>query len=334
MRIAKLPLFFPFLIFPCASTAAAELKVISDRTESHLKPIFEQFEKNTGNKVSAVFMDQGLLNRLTERPTEADLIITKDAEILALAQEKKLLKPFISKAIEADIPNAFRATDNTFFVDAFRARVIFHSKDRVKPELLSTYEDLSNPKWKGKVCIRSGYHEYNLSLFGQMLLTYGKEKARALIKGIHDNLAREPKGNDREQAKGIFESKCDLALMNSYYHPIMLSNPEQKSWGEATAVFFPDQKAAGAFIMRSAVGLTKAARQEKAAVELMEFMASQAGQDIMTKVTFQYPTNPKAESQGPLKAAETKFNFVPLKDIIAVREEVVKLLDEVGFDKP
>lgn len=332
---------------PVASAAetagGATIRVLSDRTESHLKPLFDTFTKLTGIGVEAVFMDKGLIDRVAGNPTEADVLITKDAELMEIAREKGFLQPHNSRLIGQEIDKRFQGQGASYFVDAYRARLIFYAKDRVKPGQLSTYVDLASPRWKGKVCIRSGYHDYNVALFSQMNVAYGPDKTRALIRGLHDNLAREPKGNDREQAKMIHAGKCDVALMNVYYHPIMMDNPEQRRWAEGIGVFYPDQKQGGAFIMRSAVGMTKAQRNKDAATRLMEFLAGREGQFIMTNLTYQFPTNthvtpsPKIATLGAdqpgVKDGRFKINFVDLTPAAQQREAVVKILNEVRFDQ-
>lgn len=343
MRCLLLALSLLALAHSAAVSAAETVRVLSDRTESHLKPMFDSFTRATGIQVEAVFMDKGLIDRVAGNPTEADVVISKDAELMEIARDKGLLQAYNSGLINKAIDKRFIGPGSSYFVDAYRARVIFYSKARVKPEELSTYADLASPRWKGKLCVRSGYHDYNIALFSQMNVAYGPEQTRAIIQGLHDNLAREPKGNDREQAKTIHAGKCDLALMNVYYHPIMMDNPEQRPWAEGIGVFYPDQSRAGAFIMRSALGLTKAKRNVAAATKLMEYFASDEGQALMSNVTYQFPTNPGvplnpklatlgAEQPG-VKGGQFKMNFVPLTTAAQQREAVVKVLNEVQFDK-
>jgi iron(III) transport system substrate-binding protein len=319
-----------------------ELRVISDRTDQGtLRPILEAFEARSGAKVIGVFMDQGLVNRLESRPTEADVVITKDAELLDIAAERNLLEPIKSAKISAAIPPEFMDPKGRYFVDAYRARVIYFSKDRVKPGELSTYEDLASPKWKGRICLRSGSHDYNLALFGMFFASFGEAKAREVISGIGANLARTPRGNDREQAKGIYEGKCDVALMNTYYHPMMAANPEQKPWADAVGVFFPNQAGKGTFIMRSAAGLTKATANRDLAIQLLEFIASKEGQQLMVSRTKQYsvlpdvPPDPlmvKLGAEQGLVGGRFRVDFVPLDETADKREAVIKFVNEIRFD--
>lgn len=343
MRRLLLALSLVTLTHAAAVSATEPVRVLSDRTESLLKPLFETFTQTTGIPVQAVYMDKGLIDRVAGNPTEADVLITKDAELMEIAREKDFLQPHNSALIKQEIDGRFQGPGASYFVDAYRARLIFYSKARVKPEELSTYADLASPRWKGRICIRSGYHDYNVALFSQMHVAYGPDKTRALIQGLHDNLAREPKGNDRAQARGIHEGKCDVALMNVYYHPIMMDNPQQRPWAEGIGVFYPDQRQGGAFIMRSAVGMTKANRNTAAAVRLMEFLAGREGQSIMTQLTYQFPTNPHVApspkiatlgaDQPGIKDGRFKINFVGLSPAAQARESVVKVLNEVQFDK-
>ncbi|MBN2442580.1 MAG: ABC transporter substrate-binding protein, partial [Spirochaetales bacterium] len=209
------------VLFVMSCSGPKELRVITDRTESHLSPLINYYTQKTGTKVSAVFVDSGLLPRLEARPDEADVVITKTINILEAARSKDLLQPYSSSKIKRDVPADFRDPGNYYITTSYRARAVFYSKDRVKVDELSTYEDLASPKWKGRVCIRSGYHEYNLSFFSQMAADWGVERTREFITGLHANLARTPKGNDREQVRALYEGKCDVVIANSYYMGIM-----------------------------------------------------------------------------------------------------------------
>ena len=338
-----------FLMLLCAAGACTtamaqqrELRLISDRTDQGmLRPLLDAFEARSGAKVSGVFMDQGLVNRLESRPTEADVVITKDAELLDIAAQRGLLEPIKSDKIKAVVPAEFMGRGDRYFVDAYRARVIFFSKARVNPAELSSYEDLANPKWKGRICLRSGSHDYNLALFGQFYASLGEARARALISGIAANLARAPRGNDREQARAIFEGKCDVALMNTYYHPYMADNPDQKAWADAVGVYFPSQAGKGTYIMRSAAGITRATENRDLALALLEFIASREGQQLMVTRTKQFsvlpdiPAHPlmvKLGAEQGLVDGRFKIDFVPLDQIAGRRDEVIKFVNEIRFD--
>ena len=329
----------------CCSAFAQQrvLRLISDRTDQGtLRPILDAFEARSGAKVEGVFMDQGLVNRLESRPTEADVVITKDAELLDIAAQRGLLDTIGSAAIAQAVPAIFRDPGDRYFVDAYRARIIFYSKARVKPSELSSYEDLGQPKWKGRLCVRSGSHDYNLALFGQFVASFGSAKAREMISGIATNLARAPKGNDREQARAIFEGQCDVALMNTYYHAYMAAEPTQKAWADAVGVYFPSQAGKGTFIMRSAAGITKNAANRDLALALLEYMASKEGQQLMVDRTKQYsvrndvavhPLMVKLGAEQGLVDGRFKMDFVPLAQELkrfVQEQQMLRRLKDLG----
>ncbi len=319
-----------------------EIKVITDRTSDGLmQPLFEAFERDTGIEIDPVFLDEGLVARLESRPTEADVIITKDAELIELAKRKGLLAPLESPLIQKNIPASFRDKDGLYFVDAYRVRGIIVSKDRVKPGAIQTYEDLAKPEWNGKICTRSGKHDYNIAAFDQMVKAWGDDKAKQVISGIARNLARAPEGDDREQAKAIMEGVCDVALLNSYYYPKMFEHKSQVRWGQATKYVFPNQQGDGAFAMRSAVALTKSTENRGAARMFAEYMASEKVQRMIVEKTKQYSVLPNVAphvsmvnmgaDQG-IKGGRPKINFVSLEGMADKRAEVVRFVEEIKYD--
>ncbi len=325
------------------SSRDAEIRVITDRTEDHLAPIFEAYTKATGIQITAVYIHEGLISRLERRPTEADIVITKDADLLEIAASKGLLQPHGSKRIERVVPERFRSDDGMYFSDSYRSRVIFHSRERVSVGDLTSYDDLADPRWRGRVCIRSGYYDYNLNLFAQIMATRGEEHTRSFLKGLASNMARRPVGNDRDQVKAIFENTCDLSVGNSYYMGIMLSSSLQREWGRSAAVFFPDQEGCGSYIIPSGLALTTAKTNVPAARKLLEYMVQGTTQDFTTKLTYAYPVisgRPMPEINQRLGEGQKgvvngvfKVCEVPLKSIAANREKVIHILDELQFDQ-
>jgi iron(III) transport system substrate-binding protein len=319
-----------------------EIKVLTDRTSDGLmQPLFEAFERDTGIEVEAVFLDEGLVARLESRPTEADVVISKDAELIELAKRKGLLAKLESPAIEKGIPAQFRDKDGEYFVDAYRARGIIVSRDRVKPGAILDYEDLVKPEWNGRICTRSGKHDYNIAIFDQMLKAWGDDKGRQVIAGIARNLARAPEGDDREQAKAIMEGVCDVALLNSYYYPKMFEHKSQARWGQATKYVFPNQASDGAFIMRSAVALTKATENRGAARMFAEYIASEKTQKMIVERTKQYSVLPTVAPHSTMvqmgadqgiKNGRFKINFVSLEGMADKRQEAIKFVEQIHYD--
>jgi iron(III) transport system substrate-binding protein len=329
---------------PARKPGAVEIRVLTDRTESHVAPIFAAYEKLAHVTIRAVYLDKGLISRLESRPNEADVVITKDADLLEIAKDKGLLQPMVSTQIQQVVPTQFRELSGAYLTDSYRARVIYYSKDRVKPAELSTYESLAGPYWKGRVCIRSGYHDYNLSLFGQMMVVLGPERTRRFLEGFSANQARTPTGDDRAQVRAIFEGKCDVAIANSYYMGIMLSSQEQRAWGESARIFFPNQVEGGTYILRSGLALTRSATNASAATALLEYMVSEPAQLQIVNSTFAYPVragvplpeiNQKlGEGQPWVAHGVFKIRPIALADVVAQREAVIRMLDEIQFDKP
>jgi len=319
-----------------------EIHVLSDRSaDGLLQPLFEAFEAATGIEVEPVFMDEGLVERLESRKVEADVVITKDAELMEVAKRKELLAKYDSDKVDKAVPQMFRDKDGEYFVDAYRLRGIVVSKDRVKQGAIKEYADLAKPEWKGKVCTRSGKHDYNIALFGQMMKAWGDEKAKQLISNIAANLAVAPNGDDREQAKQIMEGKCDVALLNSYYYPRMFEHASQTPWGKATRYVFPDQGGEGAFMMRSAVGIAKQTEDFGASQMLLEFIASVPAQKLTVERTKQYPVLEgvaphktlveMAKAQG-IASGKPKVHYVPLDGLADKREEAIKFVESIGYD--
>jgi iron(III) transport system substrate-binding protein len=324
------------------SAQAGTVRVITDRTETHLKPLFALFEKNTGIKVEAVYVDKGMMARLETRPTEADLVISSTAENLEMARKKNLLQPFTSEAI-SKLDKAFVDPDKMYVITSYRPRTLFYHKDRVQPEELSTYMALTDEKWKGRVSIRSGYHPYNMSLFCQMAEAEGLEKTEAFLKGLKANLARTPQGNDRAQVKAIFDGDADVSIGNAYYMGLMLGRDDQRPWGEATRVFFPNQEAGGAFVMRSAAGLTTSDRNVEEATQLLEYLLNDFAQFYFATTLHVYAVkdgvpvselNKKlAVHQDSVKDGVFKTHFVSVRDIDKHREAVIEILNRINFDE-
>lgn len=333
-------LLFIGLIISCS--AQKELRVITDRTESHLAPLINYYTRQTGTRVSAVYVDSGLLSRLEARPDEADVVITKTVNLLETGKAKDLLQAYSSSKINKKLPADFRDPANFYITTSYRARVIYYSKDRVKAEELSTYEDLASPKWKGRICIRSGYHGYNVSLFSQMAAAWGLERTKVFLEGLHANLAQTPKGNDRAQVRAMYEGKCDIAIANSYYMGIMLSRDDQRDWALSAKIFFPDQNGKGAFVLRSGAALTKATGNKKEAIKFLEFLIDDYAQKYICNSLYAYSINDAlplteinkalGDEQKEIVDGKFKAQFVPLNEIEKSRPEVVKILDAINFD--
>ena len=228
-----------------ATTAeAADVNLYTTRQPFLMKPLTDAFTKETGIEVNMVYLKKGILQRLkTEgRNSPADLILTADIGNLHNHLKAGLLQPVSSTTLNKRIPAQYRHPDGLWYGLTMRARVIYAHKDRVKPDEVTRYEDLAAPHMKGRVCIRSGKHVYNVSLLASMIVALGEDGARKWASDLHNNLARKPQGNDRAQVKAVFEGQCDVAVGNTYYMGKMATNeksPEQKEWAKSVRIIFP-----------------------------------------------------------------------------------------------
>lgn len=280
--------------------------------------IYNNFSKNTGIKVNVV---KGTAEELIERlkregtSTEADLFITVDGGILNNAKLAGILQPVKSEVVNQNVPQQLRDKDNEWIGLSSRARVIVYSKDRVKPEQLSTYEDLATEKWKGKVLVRSSTSLYNQSLLASFIELNGEQKTEEWAKGIVANLGRAPEGGDRDQAKAIVAGSGDVAIMNTYYFGQMLNSkdPEEVKVAQGLGVFFPNQQTNGTHINVSGAGLTKYSKNKDNAVKLLEYLTGLEAQGLFSKANFEFPVNAKAEmpellsSWGTFKTQQIDF---------------------------
>ncbi len=240
--LAAAALASTFAFLPAAQ-ADGVVNVYSYRQPDLIKPVLDAFSAETGIETQVLFLDKGLEERIAAEGANspADVILTVDIARLAAAKDKGITQPVDDAGINAALPAEYRDPEGHWYGVTKRGRVIYASKDRVTDTDIS-YADLADPKWKGKICIRSGQHDYNLALFSALIAHWGEAKTEEWMKGFKANLARKPDGNDRGQAKSIMAGECDLALGNTYYVGLMMTNekePEQKDWANAINVVFP-----------------------------------------------------------------------------------------------
>lgn len=320
-----------------AALAQGEVNIYSYRQPQLIDPLLKAFTDKTGIKANVVHARAGLNERLKAegRNSPADLLFTVDVGRLAEAKEAGLTQPVQSSVLEKAIPAQYRDPGDHWFALTLRSRVVYASKDRVKQDAI-TYEELADPKWKGKICIRSGQHVYNTSLFASIIAHKGEEFTKRWLAGVRDNLARKPAGGDREQARDIYAGKCDIALGNTYYMALMMRNekvPEQKKWAAAIKLMFPNANGRGSHVNISGMAMAKNAPNRANALKLMEFLASDEAQKIYATANNEYPVNPKVppseivQSWGKLKA-----DPLPLENIAKYRRRASELVDEVNFD--
>lgn len=325
-----------FAVLPTAQ-ADGVVNVYSYRQPDLIKPVLDAFTARTGIATEVLFLDKGLEERIAAEGANspADVILTVDIARLAAAKDKGVTQAVDDADINAALPAEYRDPEGHWFGVTRRGRVIYASRDRVSDTDIS-YADLADPKWKGKICIRSGQHDYNLALFSALIAHWGEEKTEEWMKGFKANLARKPDGNDRGQAKSIMAGECDLALGNTYYVGLMMTNekePEQKDWAKSINVVFPSIDDSGTHVNISGMAMAKNAPNRDNALKLMEFLASEEAQKIYAAEVFEYPASPDVEPSDVVKSFGTlKADTLPLSEIAAHRKAASEMVDRVGLD--
>jgi len=317
-----------------AARAAEEVNVYSYREPSLIDPIFKTFEKETGIKVNVVYSKDGLIERMTAegRNSPADILITPESGLLVQAKASGVTQALKSKVLDDAIDAKLRDPEGHWFGLTRRARVVYASKDRV-PQDAITYEELSDPKWKGKICIRSGQHTYNIALIASMIAHDGEEKTEKWLTGLRDNLARKPAGGDREGMRDVHAGLCDIAIGNTYYMAAVLKNPEQKEWADGVKMLFPNATDRGTHVNISGAALAANAPHRDNAVKLLEFMVTQEAQEIYAEGNGEYPVTANAHASDLVKGwGELKPDAIPLSQIAALRKKASELVDKVRFD--
>ncbi len=319
-----------------ATTASAdEVNVYSYRQPELIQPLVDAFTAETGHSVNVAFLQKGMIERLQAegKRSPADLILTTDISRLAGVVDAGLTQPVQSDALEANIPSQYRDTDDQWYGLTSRARIVYASKDRVNEGDVTTYEDLADPKWKGRICTRSGTHAYTLAMVAAYLKHHGAEATTTWLEGVKANLARKPQGNDRAQVKAIWAGECDIAIGNTYYMGKMLSDDEQKAWANSVNVVFPTFENSGTHVNVSGMALTKYAPNKDAAIALMEFLASPKAQEIYAATNFEYPIAPGTQAD-PLVQSWGSFvaDDLNLMEVAAERPAALKLIEEIDFD--
>lgn len=328
--------------FSCGggSSTNDENQVVNVYTHRHYEAdqqLFDKFTEETGIKVNVVSASADELIQKLELEganSPADVLITVDAGRLHRAVEKGLLQSVSSSTLDSNIPAKFRNPEGFWFGLTYRARILAYSKDRVNPEELSTYEALTEPTWKGRVLTRSSENIYNQSLLASIIASQGEEAATAWASGLLANMAREPKGSDRDQVKAVASGEGDVAIVNTYYIGIMLNdaNEEERKAAEKISIFFPNQNDRGTHINISGAGVTTHAPNKENAVKLIEFLSGTSAQEFLANINFEYPVNPSASFSDLLKQwGEFKADELNLSELGNNNRNAVVIFDRVGW---
>ncbi len=342
--------FFPLAtaILLAATTAGAQEQVLNVYSARHYpsdEALYGGFTKATGIKINRVDADDaGIISRLKAEgaASPADVILLVDAARLWRAEVDGLFQPVKSKTLDDAIPTQFRGKATADGASAWygfstRARVVVYDKIKVKKEDVDTYEELGDPKNKGKLCIRSGSHPYNLSLFGAVLEHLGEQKTEAWLKGMVDNMARAPKGGDTDQIKAVAAGECGIAITNSYYLARLMrsTKAEDQAVVERVGVVFPNQGSWGTHVNIAGGAVAKHAKNQANAIKFLEYLASPAAQEHFANGNNEWPTakgvklsNPALQAMG---GASFKSETIPISVVGMNSVKVQQMLDRVGF---
>ncbi|WP_435337300.1 extracellular solute-binding protein [Acinetobacter sp. LH3_13] len=324
------------LAFGASVAQAAEVNLYTTREPVLIQTLLTEFTQKTGVKVNTVFIKDGLLERVKAegRRSPADVMLTVDFGNLVDLVESGLTQRVSSKTLNSAIPANLRAANGHWYALSMRARAVYASKDRT-PLNAITYEDLANPKWKNKICIRSGSHPYNTALIAAYIAHHGEKQAETWLRGVKANLARPASGGDRDVARDILGKICDIGVANTYYVGTMRTgDAEQQRWGNAINVVLPRFKNGGTHVNVSGAVVSKHAPNRKEAVQLLEFLASDHAQAIYAKNGFEYPVKPGVKID-PIIASFGKLNIdsIRLSDIARHRKAANLLVDKVQFNR-
>ncbi|HKA39122.1 MAG TPA: Fe(3+) ABC transporter substrate-binding protein [Burkholderiales bacterium] len=334
--LALLPIAF---VLPASSSAQEKvLNLYSSRHYETDEALYTNFTKQTGIKVNRI---EGGEDPLIERirnegdKSPADVLITVDAGRLWRAEQMGLFQPVKSKVLESRIPASYRHPDGLWFGFSTRARIIAYNKAAVKPGEIANYEDLANPKWKGKICTRSAGHVYNLSLMSSLVNYNGEAKTEEWAKAVAGNLARSPKGGDTDQLKAVAAGECDLAISNTYYYFRLLRSdkPDERAVAEKIGVLLPNQGGRGTHVNISGAGVLKNAPHREAAVLFLEYLASDAAQNYFANGNNEWPVVASVKSNNSALGTLGKFKTDALNvgELGKNQPTAQKIADRSGF---
>lgn len=300
---------------------------------------YKNFTEKTGIKVNVVKANADqLIERLKNEGDDspADLFITVDAGKLYNARQAGVLQKISSENINENIISDLRDPDGFWAPITYRSRIIVYSNDRVKKSDLNSYEDLANPKWKGRLLVRSSSNAYNQALMSSLVANLGSENTEKWSSAVVSNFARDPKGSDRDQVKAIAAGQGDIAIVNSYYIGLLLASEkeEEQNAGNSVSVFFPNQGEAdrGSHINISAIGLTKSSPNKENAIKLIEYLTSEEAQEVYVNNSYEYPANSLVEPSDIVKSwGNFKIDKLNLNALGEFRPEALKIFDKTGW---
>ncbi len=316
---------------------ADEVNVYSARQENLIKPILDRFTEQTGIRVNLVTggADE-LITRLEleGRNSPADILLTVDVGRLHRARELELLQPVHSDILTDAVPERYRDPDGYWYAMSLRARVLVYNRNRVSADELSSYAALTEPQWRGRICVRSSSNIYNQSMVAAMISRQGVDATETWARGLVANFARSPQGGDRDQISAVAAGQCDVAIVNTYYLAGMMQSPvaRDRRTAESVGLFWPDQDGGGVHVNASGAGLTRTAPNADAARQLLEFLVLEEAQTWYAEANNEYPVREGIKTSAILSAwGDFRGEDVALEDLGTYNAEAVRLMDRAGW---
>ena len=327
------------MFFGCNINESKEINIYSQRHYEVDRKQYENFEKETGIKVNVIKANADeLLERLKNEGenSPADLFVTVDAGKLQKGVEMGLFQKINNDVINKNVSKQLIDKNGYWIPITYRARILVYSNDRVMKSELSTYEDLANEKWRGRILVRSSSNAYNQALMSSLYANLGEEAVEKWSSGLVKNFARDPKGNDRDQVKAIAAGQGDIAIVNSYYIGLLLSSEKQQEVdaGNSVSVFFPNQgeNERGSHINISGFAMTKNAPNKENSIKLLEYLTSVEAQETYVNNSYEYPANPLVKPSDIVQSwGEFRVDKLDLNKLGTYRNEAIKVFDKTGW---
>lgn len=308
-----------------------EVVVYSSRKEHLIKPLFDRFSDETGIQVSYLTDKAGpLIQRLVAegRRTPADMLITVDAGNLWQAAEKGVLASIDSPTLEGNVPEALRDAEGRWFGLSKRARTVVYSTERVKPQEISSYEALAEPRWQGRLCLRTSKKVYNQSLVATLIARHGEERAEQVVRGWVDNLAVAPFSNDTKTMEAVLAGQCDVAIVNTYY----FGRLQKKDPAIKLALAWPNQESSGVHVNISGAGVTRHAKHPEAARKLLEWLSSPQAQADFAGLNMEYPVNSQVQPTELVRSwGDFKADSLNVSEAGRLQAAAIRLMDRAGY---
>ena len=320
----------------CSLALAEEVNIYSYRQPHLVEPLLQAFTQETGIKTNVLSLQQGLIERIRTEgaASPADVMLTVDIGRLTSAVREGVTQPVQDPVIEDRVPANLRDPDGHWIGLTVRARIVYASRDRVLQGEVTTYESLADPKWRGRICARSGRHRYNIALLAAFIEHHGRTAAKSWLEGVKANLARKPQGNDRAQVKAIWAGECDIAIGNTYYMGLMLEDAEQQDWAQSVRVTFPVFEDGGTHVNVSGVAMAKHAKNPENARKLIHFLASREAQRIYAETNHEYPVDDTVPASELVESwGKPNRDSLALATIAEHSPEALKIVDEIAFDE-